>query len=164
MIKGSLHSQIQHLHLNCYKSIIHWILIAGIKQKWITETSKFQLGEYQDVQVIHDNLGYMMNETYRFGVQVYWKKSGTWSEASWIDDIRIDPDPTNVANPEGDDRRSQSSPPASDELSNYDLNESIISDEDFYPLPPGIDDPVYDFPKKKVFGRVKVPYVEFFGS
>jgi hypothetical protein len=110
-----------------------------IKQKFITESTKFQLGEYQDVQVIHDNLGYMMNETYRFGVQVYWKKSGTWSEASWIDDIRIDPDPTNVANPEGDDRRSQSSPPAPDELSNYDLNESIVSDEDFYPLPLGVD-------------------------
>jgi hypothetical protein len=135
-----------------------------IKQKFITESTKFQLGEYQDVQVIHDNLGYMMNETYRFGVQVYWKKSGTWSEASWIDDIRIDPDPTNVANPEGDDRRSQSSPPAPDELSNYDLNESIVSDEDFYPLPLGVDAAYPDgFPKKKVFGRVKVPYVEFFG-
>ena len=97
-----------------------------IKQKWITETSKYQLGEYQDVQVIHDNLGYMMNETYRFGVQVYWKKSGTWSEASWVDDIRVDPNPTNVSNPQGDDRRFQSSPPASDELSNYDLNETIL--------------------------------------
>lgn len=134
-----------------------------IKQKWITESTKFQLGEYQDVQVIHDNLGYMMNETYRFGVQVYWKKSGTWSEASWIDDIRVDPNPTNVSNPQGDNRRVQSSPISPDELSNYDLNESIISDEDFYPLPPGIDDPVYDLPKKKVFGRVKVPYVEFSG-
>jgi hypothetical protein len=135
-----------------------------IKQKWITETSKFQLGEYQDVQVIHDNLGYMMNETYRFGVQVYWKKSGTWSEASWIDDIRIDPDSDNVANPEGDNRRFQSSPIAPDELSNYNLNESIVSDEDFYPLPLGVDAAYPDgFPKKKVFGRVKVPYVEFFG-
>jgi hypothetical protein len=104
-----------------------------IKQKWISESTKFQLGEYQDVQVIHDNLGYMMNETYRFGVQVYWKKSGTWSEASWIDDIRVDPDPDNVANPEGNNRRVQSVPPAPDELSNYDLNETIVSDEDFYP-------------------------------
>jgi hypothetical protein len=135
-----------------------------IKQKWISESTKFQLGEYQDVQVIHDNLGYMMNETYRFGVQVYWKKSGTWSEASWIDDIRVDPNPDNVANPEGDNRRVQSVPPAPDELSNYDLNETIVSDEDFYPLPLGVDAAYPDgFPKKKVFGRVKVPYVEFFG-
>jgi hypothetical protein len=134
-----------------------------IKQKFITESTKFQLGEYQDVQVIHDNLGYMMNETYRFGVQVYWKKSGTWSEASWIDDIRIDPNPTNISNPEGDNRRVQSVPPAPDELSNYDLNETIVSDEDFYPLALGVD-PAYPdgFPKKKVFGKVKVPYVEFF--
>jgi len=134
-----------------------------IKQKFITESTKFQLGEYQDVQVIHDNLGYMMNETYRFGVQVYWKKSGTWSEASWIDDIRIDPNPTNISNPEGDNRRVQSVPPAPDELSNYDLNETIVSDEDFYPLPLGVDAAYPDgFPKKKVFGKVKVPYVEFF--
>jgi hypothetical protein len=135
-----------------------------IKQKWISESTKFQLGEYQDVQVIHDNLGYMMNETYRFGVQVYWKKSGTWSEASWIDDIRVDPNPDNVANPDGNNRRVQSVPPAPDELSNYDLNETIVSDEDFYPLPLGVDAAYPDgFPKKKVFGRVKVPYVEFFG-
>jgi hypothetical protein len=135
-----------------------------IKQKFITESTKFQLGEYQDVQVIHDNLGYMMNETYRFGVQVYWKKSGTWSEASWIDDIRVDPSQDNVANPEGNNRRVQSVPPAPDELSNYDLNETIVSDEDFYPLPLGVDAAYPDgFPKKKVFGRVKVPYVEFFG-
>jgi hypothetical protein len=135
-----------------------------IKQKFITESTKFQLGEYQDVQVIHDNLGYMMNETYRFGVQVYWKKSGTWSEASWIDDIRVDPSQDNVANPDGNNRRFQSVPPAPDELSNYDLNETIVSDEDFYPLPLGVDAAYPEgYPKKKVFGRVKVPYVEFFG-
>ena len=133
-----------------------------IKQKWITETSKFQLGEYQDVQVIHDNLGYMMNETYRFGVQVYWKKSGTWSEASWVDDIRVDPAPTNVSNPQGDNRRFQSSPIASDELSNYDLNETIVSGDSFDPLPSDVD-PGYSYPKSIVFGKVKVPYVEFFG-
>jgi hypothetical protein len=132
-----------------------------IKQKFVTESTMFQLGEYQDVQVIHDNLGYMMNETYRFGVQVYWKKSGTWSEASWIDDIRIDPSPINVANPEGDNRRDVT---GTDILTNYDLNESIVSDEDFYPLPLGVDDEYPDgVTKKKVFGRVKVPYVEFFG-
>lgn len=132
-----------------------------IKQKWITESTKFQLGEYQDVQVIHENLGYMFNETYRFGVQVYWKKSGTWSEASWVDDIRVDPNPVNVANPEGDNRRDAS---GADIVTNYDLNETIVSDDDFYPLPLGVDDEYPSgFPKKIVFGRVKVPYVEFFG-
>jgi hypothetical protein len=135
-----------------------------IKQKWITETSKYQLGEYQDVQVIHDNLGYMMNETYRFGVQVYWKKSGTWSEASWIDDIRVDPNPTNISNPQGDDRRIQSSPISPDELSNYDLNESIASGDFFNVLPTGIDSGYPDLTEKQImFGRVKVPYVEFSG-
>lgn len=135
-----------------------------IKQKWITETSKYQLGEYQDVQVIHDNLGYMMNETYRFGVQVYWNKSGTWSEASWIDDIRIDPNPINISNPQGDNRRVQSSPISPDELSNYDLNESIASGDFFNVLPAGFDSDYPDLTEKQImFGRVKVPYVEFFG-
>jgi len=129
-----------------------------IKQKWVTESTKFQLGEYQDVQVIHDNLGYMMNETYRFGVQVYWKKSGTWSEASWIDDIKIDFDSTNVTNPQGENRRDQS---GNDILTNYDLNNTINSG-DFYNAQP-LDGNYTDIQFEKTFGRVKIPYVEFFG-
>jgi len=134
-----------------------------IKQKWITETSKYQLGEYQDVQVIHDNLGYMMNETYRFGVQVYWSKSGTWSEASWIDDIRVDPNPVNISNPQGDNRRDVS---GNDILTNYDLNQEIVTDDKFRPLPDNVDPPYSSDPandKFILFGKVKVPYVEFFG-
>ena len=129
-----------------------------IKQKFITESTKFQLGEYQDVQVIHDNLGYMMNETYRFGVQVYWKKSGTWSEASWIDDVKIDFDSTNVANPEGSNRRVQS---GNDILTNYDLNNTINSG-DFYNAQP-LDGNYTNIQFEKTSGRVKIPYVEFFG-
>ena len=143
-----------------------------IKRKFITESTKYQLGEYQDVQVIHDNLGYMLNETYRFGVQVYFTDSGTWSEASWIDDIIIDFNQINNANPENDNRREQN---GNDIVENYDLNESIISDETFNVFATGTDlagfgtgegvDSTYSHlqTKRKVYGRIKIPYVEFFG-
>jgi len=133
-----------------------------IKQKWITESSKYQLGEYQDVQVIHDNLGYMMNETYRFGVQVFWKKSGTWSEAYWVDDIRIDPNPVNVANPEGDNRRVKF-PNNLNELVDYDLNKTIVSNS-FFNTVNTLVDPGYinEKYKQKTFSEIKVPYVGFF--
>lgn len=40
--------------------------------------------------------GYMMNDTYRFGIQVQWKDTGKWSQAYWVDDIRFDTLATNV--------------------------------------------------------------------
>ena len=105
----------------------------------------------------------MMNETYRFGVQVYWSDSGVWSEASWVDDISIDFKQTNESNPDNDNRREQN---GNDILENYDLNESIEG-ELFRTT--GNSDPVdgtsnFSKPvKNKHFTRVKVPYVEFFG-
>jgi hypothetical protein len=135
-----------------------------IKRKLISESTKYQLGEYQDVHVIHDNLGYMLNETYRFGVQVYFTESGTWSEASWIDDIKIDFKQINESNPENDNRREQN---GNDIVEDYDLNESIISDETFDVFGPdgdGVDSTYSNVQtKRKVYGRLKVPYVEFFG-
>jgi len=133
-----------------------------IKKKYITESSKYQLGEYQDVQVIHDNLGYMLNETYRFGVQVYFKDSGTWSEAAWVDDIKIDFKQVNESNPENQNRREQN---GNEIITNYDLNETIQGDG-YVRLPfGGVVDPSnnsnLEFKTKK-FTRVIVPYVEFF--
>ena len=40
--------------------------------------------------------GYMMNDTYRFGIQVQWKDTGKWSQAYWVDDIRFDTLASNV--------------------------------------------------------------------
>jgi hypothetical protein len=134
-----------------------------IKQKFISESTKYQLGEYQDVQVIHNYLGYMMNETYRFGVQVYWKKSGTWSEASWIDDILIDFKQTNESNPNNNNRREQN---GNDILENYDLNVSIEGDTFRTTGNSSPVDGISNFNKpikNKHFTKVKVPYVEFFG-
>jgi hypothetical protein len=44
----------------------------------------------------YDYTGYMMNDTYRFGVQVQWKDTGKWSQAYWVDDIRFDTLASNV--------------------------------------------------------------------
>jgi hypothetical protein len=45
----------------------------------------------------------MMNDTYRFGVQVQWKDTGKWSAPYWVDDIRFDTLADNVNSL--DDRR-----------------------------------------------------------
>jgi len=136
-----------------------------IKNKFITESTKFQIGEYQDVHTIHDDLGYMINETYRFGVQVRWTDNGQWSEAAWVDDIKIDFNTQNTVNPFNDNRRDQT---GSDLLTNYDLTESIYDFNNPLPLPVnpetgqeavGIGVP----PRYPNTAKVKVAYVEFFG-
>ena len=45
--------------------------------------------EYQNISNTYYYIGYMINETYRFGVRVKWKNGG-WSKAYWVDDITID--------------------------------------------------------------------------
>ena len=132
-----------------------------IKKKYISESTKFQLGEYQDVQIIHENLGYMLNETYRFGVQVYFKDSGTWSEASWIDDIKIDFKQINESNPENENRREQN---GNEIITNYDLNETILGDPYARYTAPFVDPSNNQGLqiKTKKFTKVIVPYVEFF--
>lgn len=50
----------------------------------------YKFGEYQDPQNVLNNTGYMINDTYRFGIQVQWKNTGKWSAPYWVDDIRID--------------------------------------------------------------------------
>ena len=60
---------------------------------------QYQFGEYQDPQNVLSSVGYMMNDTYRFGIQVQWSETGKWSVAYWLDDIRFDTTPTNVTTP-----------------------------------------------------------------
>lgn len=45
--------------------------------------------EYQKMANVYNYIGYMINETYRFGVRVKWKNGG-WSKAYWVDDVTID--------------------------------------------------------------------------
>ena len=46
-------------------------------------------GEYNDPDNVFNYMGYMHNETYRFGIEVKWKNAD-WSAAYFIDDIIID--------------------------------------------------------------------------
>jgi len=142
-----------------------------IKEKWIDESTSFTpANEYQNVQTIHDELGYMIDETYRFGVQVRWKDSGIWSEAAWVDDISMHFRTNNDGNPFGDNRRIQG---GNDILEDYDLNKFIY--EEGFPRPP-INNPILMTPwlnsngspqsgsKRRAAGAaVKVVYPEFFG-
>lgn len=59
----------------------------------------YRFGEYQDPNNVNRYAGYMMNDTYRFGIQVQWKNTGKWSNAYWLDDIRFDLQPNNVTLP-----------------------------------------------------------------
>lgn len=65
----------------------------------------YKYGEYQDPDNIYNFTGYMMNDTYRFGVQVKWKRSGKWSQAYWVDDIRFDTLGYNILNDPSYNRR-----------------------------------------------------------
>ena len=55
-----------------------------------TSDPGYKFGEYQDTQNVLNNTGYMINDTYRFGIQVQWKNTGKWSSPYWVDDIRFD--------------------------------------------------------------------------
>lgn len=59
---------------------------------------EYKFGEYQDVNNIYNFTSYMINDTYRFGVQVKWKDSGRWSSPYWVDDIRFDTLTYNIIN------------------------------------------------------------------
>jgi hypothetical protein len=56
-------------------------------------------GEYLNPMNTYNYTGYMMNDTYRFGIQVQWKSTGKWSQPFWIDDIKFDTTSTNVTSP-----------------------------------------------------------------
>jgi len=91
-------------------SITHSVVRKSIPQK-----KKNSVGEYENPSNTFDNVGYMLNETYRMGVRVKFKSFG-WTDAFWVDDIRIDANSTNTSNPNGNDRRISG-------LTNYDLTE-----------------------------------------
>lgn len=52
-----------------------------------------RVGEYQLPENVNNYLGYMHNETYRFGVKLK-MKTGAWTQAFWVDDIIINCDAT----------------------------------------------------------------------
>ena len=111
-----------------------------IKEKFLP-CSSFNSGanEYQDPENGFRYVGYMFNETYRFAVRGIFKDTGEYSPWFWVDDIKIDPFPTNEGNP-NDNRRDQS---GSDIVTDFDLTKNIGG----------------PFPTNR---WVKIPHVEFF--
>jgi hypothetical protein len=83
-------SQITHTVLQKY------ITGIGIATNASGTDPGYVFGEYQDPQNVLNNTGYMINDTYRFGIQVQWKNTGKWSSPFWVDDIRIDDQTLNV--------------------------------------------------------------------
>lgn len=69
---------------------------VGLSQNPNNTDPGLRIGEYQVPNNVLDSVGYMYNDTYRFGVQVQWKATGKWSVPYWIDDIRIDNGASNV--------------------------------------------------------------------
>jgi hypothetical protein len=69
---------------------------TGILEWADTPAPNINYGEYAVPENVRDYTGYMINDTYRFGIQVQWKNTGKWSNAFWVDDIRFDGSNTNV--------------------------------------------------------------------
>ena len=96
----------------------------SITKDYITEFTRNQFGEYQDVNNVFNERGFMLNETYRIGCRAYIKGLGI-TDVFWVDDIRVDPNSINESNPT-DNRRNQS------DLDNYDLIEVTPDFEDYF--------------------------------
>lgn len=60
------------------------------------DTLNYRFGEHLNPENTYNFTSYMMNDTYRFGIQVQWKNTGKWSSPYWVDDIRFDTLSTNV--------------------------------------------------------------------
>jgi hypothetical protein len=75
-------------------------------------------GEFQGSFVLENDLGLMLNETYRFGIRLHLKGYG-WTDYYWVDDVKIDANSINQGNP-GDNRRDSGLP-------DYNLSEGYIS-------------------------------------
>jgi len=108
------------------KSIKHELFMDEIDESTLSET-----GEMQSPTVVYDDLGLMLNETYRMSTRVFLRGIG-WTSWYWIDDIKIDTNPINTSNPNGDNRRVGTFP--SFELSNGEyapLSNTEISDQGF---------------------------------
>jgi hypothetical protein len=91
----------------------------SIRKKYITESTKFQKGEYQVSEAVFSDKGFMLNETYRIGCRAYIKGLGK-TDVFWVDDIRVDANSINTSNP-NDNRRNEN------DITNYDLVDQINS-------------------------------------
>lgn len=73
------------------QDITHSILRKTIQGWGLLPPPITVLSEFQNVDTCYENMGYMINETYRIGVRVH-LKSGSWTPVFFVQDIRIDTD------------------------------------------------------------------------
>jgi hypothetical protein len=64
-------------------------------------TPQYKYAEYQVPTNVMAFTSYMLNDTYRFALQVKWKNTGKWSKGYWVDDIRFDTSVNNVTTYDG---------------------------------------------------------------
>jgi len=96
-------SQEKEFDLRDWASVINHSLhqkyitgLGGIGSLSTKGEPAYKFGEYQDPMNVMNYTGYMFNDTYRFGIQVKWKKTNKWSSPYWLEDIRFDSSTTNV--------------------------------------------------------------------
>lgn len=74
-------------------------LIPSVGESNTVPFDNYQFGEYFDTSNTYYKKTFVHNETYRFGAQVKLKGGKLLPNIFWIDDIRIDTNPINVASP-----------------------------------------------------------------
>ena len=101
IVLSNLTEQIDYNIENWAQSIKHSIAETYIQGTSLAQNPNnsepgLKFGEYQDPMNVLNKVGYMYNDTYRFGIQVKWKNTAKWSLPYWVDDIRIDNNSANV--------------------------------------------------------------------
>jgi len=101
-------------------SWLHTIKRSEIDSVQYPESGTYLNEEYIVPYNVHNNMGHVLNETYRYSAK-FRLKSGGFSQNFWIDDVRFDCLTTNtIANPD-DDRRTGSA------LTSLDLTDASAS-------------------------------------
>jgi len=98
----------------------------SITKIYVTEATAFQGGEYQDADSEFNNMGFMLNETYRIGCRAFIRGIGK-TDIFHVDDITVDTLQNNTGNPLSDRRNGNS-------ITNYDLTEEVNSNRNILSL------------------------------
>lgn len=141
------------------KTFSHRIMTA-----FVSESSRTQVGEYQDIQNAFRYVGYMDNEVYRHAVRLRDRKTKKWTKAFFVDDVQMDAFPTNGGNP-NDNRRVQSGPVNSiNPTSPAPISAATKVDWGLTSNPSSPITAPIEVDPQDLSCRVHITYVEFFGA
>lgn len=141
------------------KTFSHRIMTA-----FVSESSRTQVGEYQDIQNAFRYVGYMDNEVYRHAVRLRDRKTKKWTKAFFVDDVQMDAFPTNGGNP-NDNRRVQSGPVNSiNPTSPAPISAATKVDWGLTSNPSSPITAPVEVDPQDLSCRVHITYVEFFGA